>query len=189
MGSIVGKFVAVRMIVLDYGETNDPAGRRAMRLDFENWMIGAFLNEMGRSFKPSLERITFLRGNKRERNETDPLGDKPVQSYQNADSGTSVPPEESTDAGANADFAWITYWTDREANREAWRSHRSDQWYDLWAQFRSRCQKKSQGRPKHGPAFDAVGGPAAPGEAHAQFGAGAGCLVEGFEVVYDEAGW
>lgn len=184
MGQEEPKFVAIRMIAVDYGKTNDPVQRRAIRQNFENWMIDTFLDEMGVNFQPGLERITFLRGNKKEKDETDTLGDKPVQSYQNAKPNASVARADSTDAGANADFAWITYWTNRGTNRSAWRSQRPPAWSTLWSQFRAKCQQKTHGRPKHGPPYDSVGGPVA-SSGNPQFGAGAGSLVEGFEVVWE----
>jgi hypothetical protein len=174
----MGQFVAIRMIVLD------PVGAG----NFEKWMTDpdGFLDKMWGYFQPSLTRITFLKGNK--------AGAR--QSYQRAGSGRA----DSTPAGANADYAWITYWTNKQDNQAIWKANNRGanpaldlEWYNdvplgstpddrgLWNQFLDRCYSRgdgaTSGRPPHGPPYDYRG------QFSTQYGRGAGCLVEGFEVV------
>ncbi len=185
----MGQFVAIRMIVLDPAASGN----------FEKWMTGyddpdthvyvkGFLDRMWEVFQPDLTKITFLKGNK--------TGAR--QSYQRAGSGRV----DSTSAGANADYAWITYWKDRKANQDIWKKdnrHADDnpaldlEWYNdvplgstphdrgLWNQFLDRCYSRGDGanpgRPSHGPPYDYRG------QSPTHYGRGAGCLVEGFEVV------
>jgi len=218
----VGKtFVSIRMIIVD---------PKVKKSDFEKWMIKetgpgekSFLDKMGGLLKPGgglyltgkcpklntvsgLESIIFLKGNK------DP----------NAVQSEKRPPrKDSTPAGANADYAWITLWTDWDANKDAWSCpDRPLKWYNnvlpesnpargLWNQFIDRCHPRNTPalasgasnvvldqnpslRPQHGPAFDYNGAPGqtflnAVGNPIKHIGRGAGCLVEGFEVLYNES--
>ena len=195
---MVGEFVAIRMIVLKPDE--DPE-------DFEKWMTKetspgvppnppapSFLDEMGKLFKPhGLERITFLRGNneslkdKRGNHLSKPphplFSDKPAAKR-----------ADSTAAGANAHFAWITYWTDKKTNQTAWqKAHRTTAWNQNWSDFKSKCLSKGDSRPQHGPPYDYLGVqgslPGPGGRPIKHYGRGAGCLVEGFEVIYDKCNW
>ncbi len=198
----MGQFVAIRMIVLDYTKAlknpkasegpEDPDNRRDKRKKFEDWMIGTFLDEMGKAFQgDGLQRITFLRGNKKEKDKTG----GPLQSKNNATGRgrNSASRAKITEAGANADFAWITYWESKQKNRKAWKKKRTAAWYKLWDQFTGKCQRS--GRPTHGPPFDYKGlhpvkdaaelAKLPAGSPNPQPGAGAGFLVEGFEVAYD----
>jgi hypothetical protein len=220
-----GKFMAVRMIILDTEQTT--------REDFEEWMTKKiktgkpFLDEMGRIFKPDgrlwrhrtsaegiphqpelaqdsgLERIILLRGIDEDAYGIDtsdtPPPPYPLQSHQHSATRAG-----STEAGANADYAWITLWTDRRANRAAWSyPWRPDEWFKnengvksgLWWEFRrEKCLDRFGPavlrdvqffspsvpyRPPHGPPYDYFG-------SGTQRGAGVGCLVEGFEIIYDE---
>ena len=102
-----GKFVAIRMIVLK--DDRNP-------VKFENWMTGAggLLTEMWNFFNgKGLEKIIFLRGNKKKYNF--PSGPPyPRMSMDGAGSGIG----DSTAAGANADYAWIAYWTSKQINEK-----------------------------------------------------------------------
>jgi hypothetical protein len=175
------KFVAIRMIVLKPGE--DPAA-------FRDWMTktNGLLDTMGGIFSKdggALERITFLQGNK-EGLTTPPY---PRQSDDPAEKR-----KESSTAGANADFAWITYWTSKQANQKAWQTaDRPDDWDKLWKEFLRKCHPRGEftpSRPGHGPPYDYLGGVAQEGkDTVVHHGRGAGCLVEGFEVIYDKCDW
>jgi len=190
----MGQFVGIRMIILKTGED---------RRKFEAWMTDdeGFLDKMGELFMPGgwlhqvgscpgleedhgLEGIIFLRGIKE--NGLSVAPPYPLQSHQHA-----TRRDRSSEAGANADYAWITFWTDRAANKAAWSCQdRPETWYavapdgtktGLWMDFREKCFPRTENSsiaiPEHGPAYDYVG-------SETQRGAGAGCLVEGFEVIY-----
>jgi hypothetical protein len=185
MGCIVGQFVAIRMIVLK----EDGEGPEA----FEKWMTNrtspgkpSFIDAMGAAFQDKgLLRITFLRGNKEKANfpSEEPY---PLQSDVTANPAvTSLgrpKRKESTAAGANADYAWITYWKSKKDNQNAWKAERSDEWYEIWSAFKAKCYPKADGRPVHGPPYDFLGS-ALSDPTH--YGHGAGCLVEGFEVIWE----
>jgi hypothetical protein len=170
----MGEFVAIRMIVLRPDVT--PA-------DFEEFMTGELLNEMWTIFSEKeadrgLTGIVFLKGNKDAR-----------QSYEGAGKADR---SESTSAGANADYAWITYWESMEKNKTAWSSSkRSPEWDAYWQYFKSQCYPRHItdsdfiSRPEHGPPYDYLGAPGYlfTGASIVHHGRGAGCLVEGFEVV------
>ncbi|MFC1719236.1 hypothetical protein ACFL6S_36635 [Candidatus Poribacteria bacterium] len=187
----MGEFVSIRMIVVRDEDKRD---------EFGNWITKTFLNAMGDLFKPNgslfklcqvkgecpdldqnsgLERIIFLKGNKEE--EGVPTSPHPLKSDEHA-----TKRGESSEAGANADYAWITFWTSREANKAAWScQYRPNTWYNdartgHWNKFQEKCFPKP-GRPPHGPPYDYLGV-----STTEQRGSGAGCLVEGFEIIYDE---
>lgn len=187
------RFVAIRMIVLA-----NPGGRHhnftnqdfqpngpfwQVSNNFIQWMTvttnlaasaPAFLDVMGRHFMSrGLTRITFLQGNR------DPQALP-------SDRARSRP------AGANAHFAWITYWTSMQDNQNAWSSlARPPGWGGpggLWQQFLGMCyQDRTPAgwarRPQPGPPYDYHGIVNRGGRVIQ--GLGAGCLVEGFEVIYD----
>ncbi len=177
-----GNFLAIRMIVLKHNV--DPTA-------FETFMIGTLLPEMWAFFSANgrgLKGITFLRGNKRK--EGFPSGPPHPRMSQD---GAGTDRSDSTAAGANADYAWITCWTSKEINENIWKNDAPDArpagWDDIWRQFRDDwCHKGS--RPMHGPPYDSVGAsgihrdPPHPPNPHIEHhGRGAGCLVEGFEVI------
>ena len=161
----MAQFVAIRVIVLQ--REDDKRG-------FADWMTGdgGFLDHMGGFFRDKgLEKIMFLQGNKESGLTEQPY---PLKSNESA----SV-----TAAGANADFAWITYWTSKDANQAAWQAERPPAWVQIWKTFMKKCYKKACGRPKHGPPYDFLG------KEPDQIGHGAGCLVEGFELIYCKSEW
>ncbi len=195
----MGQFVAIRMIVVKPNESKT----------FETWMTGTFLNAMGKLFKPDgqlyqhysktqgnpldgvsgLQQIIFLKGNK----QNAAVSPYPLQSHQHAAARAG-----SSEAGANADYAWIAFWTNRAANRAAWSCEwRPDTWCNAtataghWRDFRDKCFSRvppgggaasTPARPPHGSPYDYLG-------SGSQRGAGAGCLVEGFEVIPYEPDW
>ena len=164
----MGQFVAIRMIVLKPGVFPN---------DCETFMTGTLLNDMWDFFSAEdrgWEGIAFLRGNK-----------DGLQSYQVAGSRAN-----SRAAGANADYAWITLWKDKDTNEKTWRNpDRPDDWDTNWNEFRGMCYPRKDNiptgltpsRPPHGPPYDYLGG--VPTKDLVHYGRGAGCLVEGFEVV------
>lgn len=178
----MGQFVAIRMIILNSDENS---------ADFKDWMTtsGGFLDKIGVAFqgKGGLLRIIFLEGNK-----------VAQQSWDESDTRA-----DSTAAGANADFAWITFWTSKEDNTTAWSdSSRPQGWDADWSAFKSKCHPKFSeptdshpSRPLHGPPYDYRGAPGyrfydnQTGRSITHHGKGAGCLVEGFEVIYDKSSW
>jgi len=173
-----GKFVAIRMIVLD-------SDRNPVK--FINWMTqeDGLLDKMWKFFHEKvhvLDEIIFLKGNKKKQGF--PSGPPYPRLSQD---GAGPDRTHSTAAGANADFAWVTCWTSKQANQDAWSNQaRPDGWDDIWNQFRNYwCHRGS--RPTHGPPYDSVGAsglhPDPPGVHIQHHGRGAGCLVEGFEVV------
>ncbi len=171
---MLDQFVAIRMIVVNPDKDKE---------EFKEWMIDAsdgktpFVKTMGDAFVGNeLKEIIFLEGNKEDAR----------QSYQGAGTGQ----KDSTPAGANADFAWITRWTSKSANETAW-SDRPDQprpanWKAEWKKFLDWCHPRrlsgtgNPNRPEHGPPYDFYG---APGQGSRQYGRGVGCLVEGFVVI------
>ncbi len=175
MGQEEKKFVAIRMIVLKPGQDASA---------FRDWMISdqGFLDKMGGVFKnDGLEMIMFLQGNKQNGLTEEPY---PLQSSQ------SPPP--ITAAGANADFAWITQWASKAVNQASWSASKNNlQWRAVWKDFMDCCFPRSPGlvpsRPLHGPPYDYLGGVPTKGLAH--YGRGAGCLVEGFELIYCKSEW
>jgi len=119
---------------------------------FQTWMTqsNGLLDEMWDIFKSQgLEKITFLRGAEQAK-------------------GRAVP-------GANANFAWITYWTSENANDTAWKSDRPDSWHSLWDTFMKKCLQPPA-KPTH-PPYD--GG----SKDHGNKIRGYGSLVAGFEEV------
>jgi hypothetical protein len=200
-----GKFVAIRMIVVNPNPNPDFIYSGG---DFETWMKNDFLDAMGGLFKPNgwlwlnqgdccpelkkypdsgLERIIFLKGNIKDTR----------QSHQGAGTNRTC----STAAGANANYAWVTLWTSREANQAAWScSCRPTEWHNdvpgsdrgYWNRFLSWCLPKPE-RPWHGPAYDYIGAPGylfwEDGHIVKHVGRGAGCLTEGFEIIYSKSDW
>ncbi len=147
----MGKYVAIRMIILKRGE--DPVG-------FQTWMTKpcGFLDTMWNTFKGhDLKAITFLKGYDQDR-------PSPGRNRKN-----------SKAAGANVNFAWITYWTDKQTNEDAWRSApRTTVWLNLWKEFMAKCFPPP-GRPAKGPPYD-----------YRAFKKGAGSLVAGFEEIWSK---
>ena len=174
MGQFMDQFVAVRVIILRNG---------ADKTQFEKFMAepGGFLDNMVTAFSGSgLQNLLFLKGNKAGRLSKDGAG--PNRTVSRA-------------AGANADYAWISFWTDKDTNEGAWSSANYPAgWEDMWRDFKSWCFPRGGGveprRPPHGPAFDYRGAPGQDfvdtnGNVIEHRGRGAGCLVEGFDVIWE----
>lgn len=159
-----GMFIAIRMIVLK--EDVDPQ-------DFKDFVAGELRPAMTESF-PAMRGFVFLEGNK---------AGRPTHESQ---------PNKKA-AGANADYAWLTFWNSVEENQEAWQGGRATGWHPTWRKFLGYCyEKETRGhrkpvmdvpitRPLHGPPYDYLGDPWSNPPHH---GRGAGCLVEGFKVLW-----
>jgi hypothetical protein len=188
------------MIILNTDQTEE---------DFENWMIGrgeyneGFLPKMFGIFENypepgrGLLKLQFLKGHKEREGLREDL--HPLKSEEVADRSGS------TSAGANSDYAWITYWSSLEANHSAWKNApRPGDWYNddhqsgYWNQFLLRCYPREDfegaegnitpSRPKHGQPYDYLGVSGALEGDVSQIGRGAGCLVEGFTVLKEWTG-
>lgn len=202
------EYIAIRMIVLNPNYPIPTDSNKTPRQDFEDWMTGkniyeedGFLHKMRESFhnmnNGSLLEILLLRGHKED-------GIIEVAAYPHMSAKPAENREGSTSAGANADYAWMTRWKSRGANQDAWKIPKDDPngrcngWKEAWETFLKRCYPRdltpgtlgaafdTPDRPLHGPPFDYLGAPGlfpSRGKPTPHYGRGAGCLVEGFEVV------
>jgi len=175
MGQFMGQFTAVRMIIVKNGGDKS---------QFEAFMTdpNGFLDKMVTAFSGAgLQKLLFLKGNKNGRLSQDGAG--PDRTASKA-------------AGANADYAWISFWTDKPTNEAAWSNATYPTgWQSMWQTFKGWCFSKGTGakpkRPPHGPPFDYRGvmnqsfADPATGKVIEHHGRGAGCLVEGFEVIWE----
>lgn len=190
---MLGQFVAIRMIILKPGQDASA---------FKDWMIGChgclgFLDKMGGLFKKDgLEKIIFLQGNKENGLSASPHPRKSSDTLRN--------PTQLTAAGANADFAWITQWASKTDNEKVWGESKGNaEWRKVWKDFMDYCFPRSlsvpvglvPSRPPHGPPYDYRGAPGyvfddnPTGTSIVHHGRGAGCLVEGFELIYCKSDW